>query len=80
MKDIRKLTKKEKIEIIEKEGKNEIFNLCESDLRWSDLSWSDLSWSDLRNAIITEETKFSKIKINKSQIKIILKTMFEVEE
>ena len=75
MKDIRNLTKEEKIKIIKEEGSITVF-----DLRWSDLRGSDLSGSDLRGAKIDETTLFSKIKIKKSQIPIIIKQMFQVEE
>ena len=78
MKDLKDLTKEEKIKIIFEEGKSETFDLSGSDLRGSDLRESDLSWSNLRGAIMDEKTKFSKIKIKKSQVEIILKTMFEV--
>ena len=70
MKDIRNLTKEEKIKIIKEEGSITVF----------DLSGSDLGGSDLRGAKIDETTLFSKIKIKKSQIPIIIKQMFQVEE
>ena len=70
MKDIRELSQEEKIKIIFEEGKTEIF----------DLRSANLSSANLRFAKIDEATQFSEIKIKKSQIEIILKTMFEVEE
>ena len=91
----KKLKKEEIIKIIKNEGKTEKFdlswsNLSGSDLRLSNLrlsnlSGSDLSGSDLRlsnlsGSKITETTTFSKIKINKSQVEICLKEMFEIEE
>ena len=55
-------------------------NLRLSNLSGSDLSGSDLRLSDLSGSKITETTTFSKIKINKSQVEICLKEMFEIEE
>jgi hypothetical protein len=70
MKDIRNLSKEEIIKRIRKTGEAEVFNLrC-----------SDLSGSDLRECIIDKKTLFSKIKIKKSQLNIIIKQMFEIEE
>ena len=81
----KKLKKEEIIKIIKNEGKTEKFDLSWSNLSGSDLSWSNLSGSDLRlsnlsGSKITETTTFSKIKINKSQVEICLKEMFEIEE
>ena len=95
MKDIRHLSKEEKVKIIQEQGKSEVFdlegadlegadlrytNLRYTNLRGADLREADLRYTDLRGAKIDETTIFSKMKINKDQAEILMKKMFDIQE
>ena len=75
MKDIKHLSKEEKVTIILERGKSEVF-----DLRYTDLRGADLRYTDLRGAKIDETTIFSKMKINKDQAEILMEKMFDIQE
>lgn len=63
-------------------NKNSRRLLCLSgaDLSNCDFTGSDLIFSDFRYDVIDETTIFSKIKIKRNQLDIILKQMFDIEE
>src|SRR6056297_2833264 len=95
MKDIRHLSKEEKVKIIQEQGNSEVFDLRGADLggadlegadlrytdlRGADLREADLRYTDLRGAKIDETTIFSKIKINKDQAEILMEKIFHIQE